>query len=215
MKKLTSATIIFCTFLFNSCEPVATFDKPQPEIVKSLTSFPERLQGKYLAADQASIVTISDKLITRHYDFDFKEHKDSIRSPYKIVDDTLVNLTYGTKEIVTFECDTVIQHANWKDTLFNISTENVLKKFKGYFFLNTRFSDHAWEVKKVSLKKGMLTFGSISDIDDLQKLKGITETNSDTISQPFTLPRRQFKKFVKQNGFSKQETFSRITENGK
>ena len=110
---------------------------------------------------------------------------------------------------------TVIQHANWTDTLFNISADNVLKKFKGYYFLNNRYKDSSWEVKKLSLKKGVLTVGSVSDNDDIQKLKEITETTADTTSTNFTLSRKQFKKFVKQDGFSKQETFILMTKNGR
>ena len=215
MKKFVAVTIVIFVLLLDSCEPAATFDKPQPDNAKPLTSFSERLQGKYLSADQASIVTITDKLLTRHYDFDVKEHKDSMGASYKLVGDTLIDVAGGTKEKVIVEGDTIIQHANWTDTLFNISADNVLKKFKGYYFLNNRYKDSSWEVKKLSLKKGVLTVGSVSDNDDIQKLKEITETTADTTSTNFTLSRKQFKRFVKQDGFSKQETFILMTKNGR
>lgn len=214
MKKLVAATAI-AGLTFYSCEPAATFDKPQPDNVNSLTSFPDRLQGNYFAADKASIVTISDKLVTRHYDFDYKEHKDSLGSYYKLVGDTLVNLTDGTKEKVLLKGDTVMQHVEWMDTLFNISPDNVLKKLKGYYFLNNHYDDNAWEVRKLSLKKGILTLASISDQDDIRKLKEISETTDDTASTHFTLTRRQFKKFVRRDGFDEQERFTRMTENGR
>jgi hypothetical protein len=212
MKKFVAA-IIIAAFLLNGCEPAATFDKPQPDKVKSLTSFPDRLQGSYFAVDQASVVTITDKLITRHYDFDYKEHKDSLGSSYKLVGDTLINVMDGTKERVLLKGDTVMQHVNWIDTLFNISPDNVLKKFKGYYFLNNYYNDNAWEVKMLSLKRGMLTLGCVSDQDDIRKLKEITETTNDTASTHFTLTRRQFKSFVRQDGFHEQESFTRMTEN--
>ena len=213
MTRFTILTIFIATLLLDSCEPAATFDKPQPDNVKSLVSFPERLQGKYLAADQVSTVTITDKLITRYYDFDFKEHKDGLGSSYKIVGDTLINLADSTKERIHLKGDTIIQHFEGTDTLFIISSNNVLKKFKGYYFLNNRYSDNAWEVKKLGLQKGSLVIGSISDKDDVQKLKEISETTADTTSTHFTLARRQFKKFVRQEGFAEQEAFTRMTEN--
>ena len=215
MKKFGAAILIITAHIFQGCEPAATFDKPQPDNVKSLTSFPQRLQGNYLSTDQASIVTITDNIITRHYDFDYKEHKDSIGSSYKIVGDTLVNLTDGTREKILIKGDTLIQHANWIDTLFSLSTDNILKHFKGYYFLNNRYNDNAWEVKELSLKKGVLTVGNIADKDDIQKLKGITETTDDTTSTHFTLTKRQFKTFIKQEGFGEQEVFNRMTENGR
>jgi hypothetical protein len=215
MKKLVAATMVIVALMLDSCEPAATFDKPQPDNVKSLTTFPERLQGKYLAADQASILTITDKLITRHYDFDLKEHKDSLGSSYKISGDTLINMKDGTKEKILLKGDTIIQHISGVDTLFNVSADNVLKKFKGYYFLNSHYDDKSWEVKKLALQKGSLTIGGISDKDDVQKLKEITETTADTTSTRFALTRRQFKKFVRQDGFAEQETYTRMTENGR
>jgi hypothetical protein len=215
MKKIATSVIVTLVVLLDGCEPAATFDKPQPENAKSLTSFSERLQGKYLSADQASIVTITDRLLVRQYDFDFKEHKDSMGKSYKLVGDTLIYLRDGTKEKVIVNGDTIIQRANWTDTLFKISADNVLKKFKGYYFLNNRYSDNSWEVKELSLKKGVLTVGSVSEKDDIQKLKEITETITDTTSTNFILSRRQFKIFMRQGGFGEQEMFIRITKNDK
>jgi hypothetical protein len=160
-------------------------------------------------------VIFTDKQLTRHYDFDIKEHKDSIGTSYKLIGDTLFNLKDSTKEKVSLKGDTVIHHENWTDTLFNISADNILKKSKGYYFLNIRYSENAWEVKKITLKKGLLTIGSISAKEDIQKLKETTETMADTTSTHFSLTRRQFKNFVKQQGFSDEESFTRITENGR
>ena len=212
MKKVIVASILITTFLLHSCEPTATFDKPQPDNIKPLASFPKRMQGKYLSSDQASIVTVTDKLLIRHFDFDVKVHKDSIGTSYKLIGDTLINITDSTKEIVSLRGDTVFQRTNWTDTLFNISRENILKKFKGYYFLNLQYQDNAWEVKKLSLENGLLKIGYISDKEDIQKLRELTETTTDTLSTHFGLTRRQFKKFVTEQGFSEEETFTRINE---
>ncbi|MCU7549006.1 hypothetical protein OCK74_07755 [Chitinophagaceae bacterium LB-8] len=214
MKKFVAASLFITAFLLLGCEPAATFDKPQPADVKSLTSFPRRLQGKYISANQASVITITDQLITRQYDFDVKEHKDNIGSSYKLVGDTVVDQTDGTKEKVVVTDDSIIFHANWTDTLFSVTTRNVIKKFKGYYFLNKYYGDNAWEVNKLSLQNGVLSVGSISDIDDIQKLKAITETTNDTMAKHFALSRRQFKKFVRRDGFSEEETFARVEEDG-
>jgi hypothetical protein len=215
MTQIVSFAIFISTVLFYSCEPAATFDKPQPADIKSLSAFPKRIQGKYLATDQASILTITDKLMTRYYDFDFKEHKDSLSSSYKLVGDTLINLTDNTKEKVILSGDTIIQHHNGTDTLFSISTDNILKKFKGYYFLNKLYKDNAWEVNKLSLEKGVLAVASISNKDDIQKLKVITETSADTTSTNFSPTRQQFQSFIRQDGFGEEETFKRMKENGR
>lgn len=109
--------------------------------------------------------------------------------------------------------DSVILHSNWVDTLFDISSGNVLKKFKGYYFLNKYHGDNAWEVNKLFLQEGVLSIGSISKEDDIQKLKALTETTNDTVNTQFALSKRQFKKFVNQEGFSEEETFTRMARN--
>jgi hypothetical protein len=212
MRKFVAAAIVLAAFILQSCEPAATFDKPQPDNVKALASFPERLHGRYLAADQASIVTITDNLITRHYEYDHKKLKDSLGAAYKIIGDSLLNVTEGTKEKILLQGDSIILHANWQDTLFMITDYTALKKFKGYYFLNIRYDDSVWEVKKLFLKKGVLTVSSISDKADIEKLKEITETAADTTTITFSLTKRQFKEFVRQDGFGEQETFTRMTE---
>ncbi len=212
MKLKIIFTICISTILLCSCEPTVTFDSPQPSEVKALTAFPKRLHGKYIAADHASTLTISDYLITRYYDFDFKEHKDSLGSSYKLIGDTLINLTDNSKEQVRLKGDTIFQRIQDLDTLFHISENNILKKLKGYYFLNINYGDDIWEVKKLALQKGNLIIASISDKDGIKKLKEISETTADTISSHFTLTRRQFKKFVKEDGFTEQEVFSRIAK---
>lgn len=202
--------ILVVSIIIQGCEPVATFDKPQPDGVSPLTSFPSHLQGKYLAADESSILIIENNRITRHYSFDNKQLKDSLGSSYKIEGDTMINVKDGIKEKIALVGDTIIQHINGIDTLFSLSDAHVAKKYKGYYFLNTRYDEHRWEVKELSLKKGVLTVGEISSKEDIQKLKEITETTADTSSEHFMPTKRQFKNFVKQNGFSAKEVFYRV-----
>jgi len=212
MKWFSVLSIIIASLSILGCEPAATFDKPQPDNVNSLSTFPKRLQGHYLDSNLISVLTITDKLITRHYDVDFKEHKDSLGLSYQLSGDTLINLTDGTREKISLKGDTVLEHETWTDTLFNISADNVVKKFKGYYFLNNRYKGSSWEVKELLLHKGMLTVGSISNKADIQKLKEITESTEDTISTHFSLTKNQFKHFIRQDGFLEQEKFVRMKE---
>lgn len=214
MKKFLFTGIIIATFI-GSCEPPATFEQPQPADTKSLSTIPERIRGDYLSADQASTLTISDNQIYRTYDFDYKVHKDSLPPAKKLIADTLVDTISGAKEIVLVKGDTVLQHVHETDTLFSLSTDNLLKQFKGYYFLNKRYGEKQWTVQKLSLKNGALTVGNISEKDDIDRLKAITETVSDTASKHFNLTRKQFKAFLQKNGFSDEETFTKIDRNTK
>jgi hypothetical protein len=89
--------------------------------------------------------------------------------------------------------------------------DNVVRKFKGNYFLNTRYNKTSWSVEKMNLSKGQLTISSISTKDDIENLKEMTETAQDTvINSNFTATKKEFKKFVKNDGFSDSEAFVRI-----
>ena len=135
MKRVISILILVVlvvSAIFESCEPAATFDTPQPENVKSIANFPKHLLGNYSDSNHASILTISENLIIRHFDFDYKEHKDSIGYSYKIIGDTLIDTIEGRKEKISIKGDSIIRHENWIDTIFNLSGDNMLRKYKGF-----------------------------------------------------------------------------------
>ncbi|MGV3658505.1 MAG: hypothetical protein ACO1NX_11135 [Chitinophagaceae bacterium] len=120
MKKLVVVISIFIVLLFDCCGPSATFDKPQPEDVKPLSFFPKRLHGNFLTNDTDAILTVSDKLITRIYDLDIREHKDSFGADTRIVGDTLEDLASGMKFKIEYDGDTAAIQYTYIDTLFSI-----------------------------------------------------------------------------------------------
>jgi len=211
MKKFASVALVCAVVLLCSCEPAATFDEPQPNGVNALESFPNRLQGRYVDSSHSSIVTITKNLLTRQYFFE-EEYKDSTGVGYKMVGDTLIEWANGTKEKVRLKGDALFFQRSLTDTIFQRAANCVLKKYKGYYFLNKLFSDNAWEVKKMWFEKGTLIIGSISNEDDLSKLKEIKEIPRDTVSTRFSLTRKEFKKFVNDNGFGEEEKFYRVKE---
>ena len=195
---------------FISCEDPITFNKPQPDNSPNLNCFPEKYEGNYLSDDKYSILTIDSNSIIKTYDYDEKEHKDSVDSSLVLKGDTLYSQNSEYKEKVVVKGDTLFQHVHFIDTLFTINDSSLLKYFKGYYFLNTKHGNDSWIVQKLSLQKGKLTIGHISDSTDLHKLQEIPSTESDTITIPFKLTKRQFKKFLRRDGFSKEEVFSKV-----
>ena len=106
--------------------------------------------------------------------------------------------------------DTIKLHVRQADTLFLLSDSNVLKKFKGYYFLNYRADKNTWWVQKLSLTKGVLTIGNITDSAAISHLKQLTESPQDTTSLPFSPTKKQFKRFLQSKGFSDQDVYQRI-----
>lgn len=198
-------------FLF-ACEPTVVFDKPQPADVAALGGFPKRIQGKYLSLTDSSFLQITASSLIRTYDFYIKIHVTQLDTNQQIIGDTLFDLKTNKGELIQIEGDSIVTHVKEMDTLFTIDELNILKKFKGYYFVNIYLPPDTWQVKKLELAKGKLILSSISPKEDLTQLKAITETSQDTTSHLFSLTRKQFKKFVRNEGFRDSEEFMRIKD---
>ncbi len=211
VKQIKILSIIIILTGLVACEPPVTFTEPQPVSTDNLSEFPRRLKGVYLSLSDSSTLSISDNLIQRTYDFDYKVHPNQLDSTARLSGDTLINLETKEKVLIKRDRDSLIIHFHNVDTLFLMDYDNVVRKFKGNYFLNTRYNKTSWSVEKMNLSKGQLTISSISTKDDIENLKEMTETAQDTvINSNFTATKKEFKKFVKNDGFSDSEAFVRI-----
>jgi hypothetical protein len=206
------AAIIFLTSLV-ACEPPITFTEPQPADTKNISNFPKRIKGVYLSLSDSSTLAIQDQLIQRTYDFNYKIHPNQLDSTSKLSDDTLINLITKEREIIKRSGDSLFIHIHHVDTLFIMNYDNVVRKFKSFYFLNMRYNETSWLVQKIQVSKSQLVISSISTPEDLENLMEITATTHDTIGNPtFTTTKRQFKKFVRNDGFRKDEIFVKLKE---
>ena len=205
--RIISAIIILTSLI--ACDgPLATFSDPQPIEIDNLTKIPKRLQGQYLNLTDNSKLIIDDQQIQRIYDFDIKGHRNQLDSNTRIFGDTLIDLETKKKSLVKFDGDSVIIHQHQIDTLFHFDNDNVIRKFKGYYFVSTRYDKENWEVQKLQLSKGQLVMSSISTKLDIDNLKAITETTQDTISPyKFQMTKKQFNEFIENDGFRDSKTF--------
>jgi hypothetical protein len=202
--------LIIITSLF-ACDPPVTFNEPQPVDTDNLSKFPKRLRGKYLSLSDSSYLEINEKLMQRIYDFDQTMHTNQLDSNSQLLGDTLINLQSNSRELIKRNGDSIIIHVHYIDTLFKINYDNVVRKFKGYYFLNKRYDKESWEVQKMKLSKGKLMISSISDKNDIENLKTVTESTQDTVAPyKFTATKKQFKEFVRNSGFSDSESFIRL-----
>ena len=202
--------IFFLCSLLTACSEAILFEEPQPAGAEILIKFPEKIQGEYQSLSNRSVLHISDSLITRVYDFNIKEHINNLDPNYRLKGDTLLDLDIGEKIIVKIIDDTIYHGFYSLDTLFYISENNVLKKYKSHYFLSTTSDNISWSVKKLSANKGKLFISTISGKEDIALLKEITETQADTTAVKFKPTQKQFKKFIKENGFNETEEFIRI-----
>jgi len=210
VKNLRNTYLFILFIFFTACEPQVTFDEPQPDDTDNLKKFPSKLQGEYESLKDNSILLISDQTILRTINFDFKAHIDSLDNNLKISGDTVFDIESDEKTLIIRTGDTISFNFRYVDTLFQINHDNVVRKLKGFYFINHKYDQDRWEVKKIQLAKGQLTISSISSEAEIENLQMITESPQDTVS-PYhiTTTKKQFKKFVRNEGFQNTETFVR------
>lgn len=206
--------ILICCFNFLAgCGQMTTTDKPIPAETKQLQSFPLDIQGDYLNSDDNSILTITNNSVTKTYYFDHKFLKDSIGPNNFVKGDTMYNKYSDDKEKINLSGDTIIQHIKKVIPLFKISKDNVLKKHKGYYFLNNRFADYDWIVTIISVIKGVMTVQGIQDIK-IDQLNDLTNENTDTTSFDINTVRKQLNNVLIENGIGRSK-YLRLTKNGR
>ncbi len=213
MKMQIYFTILFIALFLFACQPPVTFDKPQPADIKALGGFPSRLHGKYLSTADSTVVMMTPGYLIRFYEYDQKIHLSQLDCTQQLIGDTLFDVKTNTGIPVHIEGDSLVQHITGADTLFHIDALNILKKYKGYYFINT-FNPFtkagSWEVKKLELSRGTLTISGVNTLEDINQLKALTENTQDTTLYLFSPTKREFKKFVRNEGFRDSEVLRRI-----
>jgi|GEM_PF-6168841 len=188
MKKYIVATLAVLVFSV-SCSESLTFKNPQPEGAESLSSFPTRIRGNFFNNDGESSLTITENAMVCIYDFDMKCHKDSLPDGYILRGDTLITLAEfedpANNQKVKFESGNyIIFHQHVVDTVFKISGSAVLKAQKGYYFLNekvqTDTNKFEWDVRVISLSKGVVNVSYINARNEIDALKPIVESPADS-----------------------------------
>lgn len=210
MKRLEIIIVIIILVTFSSCEPPVTFTETQPSNTRALSKFPKRILGNYKNLSDSSLLTINEKNIIRTHDFNFKQSLNDIDSTIVISGDSAIDTKTNERIFVKIVGDSIIAYIHTVDTIFSIDKQGVLKKFKGYYFINTPYDMNAWQVKKIQLSKGILMLSSIEQAYEIQQLQQITESVSDTISYNFKITKRQFKTYIKNDGFINTEFYAKM-----
>ncbi|MBL0740402.1 hypothetical protein [Chryseolinea lacunae] len=203
---------LYLILLF-SCEGIVRFEEPQPEGVKAEVSVPKKLTGTYQLFDspKSELIITRERVIQKitvdtTFRFSSLDSADRIQILEDAARDSLKNdPTFFTKIVG----DTVYGHFGFVDTLLSIPDGDVLKKFKGYYLLNSCRGENSWYVTKLGVVKAGLVLGNISTGQDLKSLQALTNAPSDTI-YTFRPTRRQFKKFINEHGDRLQTLYVKV-----
>lgn len=210
---MKSKTVFFLLTLFSSlvsCDPPVTFSDPQPQGSGNETAIPKKLQGYYVSREDSSDLVIHDHAICRVYEGDLRLDIRQSDSSFTWDADSLLDVNTGLHYAAVKRGDSIFAHIAMSDTLFAIGESGVLRKFRGHYFLNRKHDDGGWEVSDMTLRRGILTIGRVREESEVQLLKEISSSSLDTVSPfRFSPTRREFKRFLNEDGFRDREEFVR------
>lgn len=198
------------------------FETSQPDGTKESKSFSRKTKGEYISCSNPDDkLIVSDNLILNSRTFKFKSHRNDLEFDSTIivdrdVDEELSQLFIREGYDIEIIGDTINASQINIDTVFQISDNQVLKKFKGSYFLNFKEDESFWNVSRLNLTKDTLLIGQISPSDTLlrfdfvDKHEEFNESDSTTTTEYSINPsKKEFKKLVKPNSFDKCKCYYR------
>jgi hypothetical protein len=218
MNKLTLLILLVLTFL--ACEDRVKFEEPQPPDKNDLNQIPRKLRGTYFSTSDSTFLTITESQIIEWVDIVTKSLIDSLELDSTLIDEKTsdsIRIIDG-KYNLSFKfisSDSVIVYYSYRDTIFEISNEHLLRRFKGYYFLNYKRTDNDWSVRSLTLDKNERTFSRVRIPEDITELKEITEVEeikSDSgkvVGYKLNPTRRELKQLMK-HSFSEGKTYTRM-----
>jgi hypothetical protein len=213
--------ILVSLLLLSSClENSPDFLEAQPTDSKNLKKFPRKLHGNF-KVDDDEVLTISKFMIlqTGLENIEISLMEIDTNEALFIKNDTLFDSEEGDKIPIKILHDTAFGIYDWIDTAFHISDKNILRKFKGQFFLNEKQDDNLWKVVKLRLIKsdGSIEFATIHAKNEAEEVKNITplidiEAKNDTINHYKLKPTKKELRLLIQstNTFTDKEVYKRI-----
>jgi hypothetical protein len=201
--------IFLATLVLVSCGDSVRFEEPQPAGQSNETKIHKRFMGKYLSLDDSAKLTITNKLIIKYSVSHITGKLDSVDMKGIRGDTTYSGTEDKSNFDVVVKGDSTFLRWSYYDTLFDITRGDILRKYKGHYFINEQVSANSWRVTTLAKIDNGLTLGTISTKEDINNLRTLTETKSDTLFS-FRPTKKEMKKFLKGKGFSDRDTFIKI-----
>ncbi len=199
--------VLLFSVMISACDPPATFTEPQPTEINKLTKIPKKLTGDYIRYNDSLEFYVTERTIIQHYEISVIKNKTEIDSNEIIKGDSIINTLTNERHYIRHIADSIEIRDSYVDTLFDISRGDVIKKYKGLYFISHQIGEGAWEVNSLELSKGILSIGYVRTLTDIERLKQITN-NTDTVAPyNFKLTKKQFKEYIKKESFEDKDLY--------
>lgn len=204
---------------FSSCDSPATFVTPQPELDKNESHFNWRYRGSYMSNNDSSLLIIDKHHIRQEWSIILESTKSEIdsASDWHIKDGALYIKDNPEPFVMSMNGDSVRVMLDWVDTLFSISPSNVLRKWRGYYFLNFMHGPQSWGVEVLKLDRhGALNLLEMRNNSEIEKIEPITDVekelgqDGEVVNVRLRPSKRQLKDLIQNGGFVRGRSFQKI-----
>jgi hypothetical protein len=211
--------LVLSFLILAGCSPTVVFNSPQPADKKDLGKFPSRHLGKYEEIEDSSLFVLEKYLIREQYQEDMNVPRIEIDTGKEfILKDNIIYIPETGEEVqITIRNDSIFGTYTTYDTVFRISGENILRKFRGYYFLNIRNGEEEWIVYKLKFrKKSNTSLCGISEEDEIGRLKEVTtvieeKNDKDKVIKYIIKPEMgDFKQIIKEGYFKDCTEYKKV-----
>jgi uncharacterized lipoprotein NlpE involved in copper resistance len=221
--QVLGAVLVLCLF---GCNNQTEQNGALPANGTTLKKFPDRIVGTYGTSDNQTFLTISEDEVFLTNDFDMKLSKNGELPPgFSIEGDTLIKEYMdgkpAEKQKITYINDSeFMTHEHYLDVVFKLTDSTVLKAKNGNYFLNEQMAlsktQTTWDVRRMTLSKGILVVSYIEDPKDIDKVPSVTESPTDTmVTFTFGSHSKVLDEVAADNKAIKNDTFYRISGSSK
>lgn len=200
------ALLLALSFFASGCVAFVAFEEPQPFFKKSEVRFDKKFQGAYFNPLDSGLLTINDStiLISHFWTVSFPINKIHPIIEVNLAKDHLP-IQFGP----TLQTTEGHVYQSWieTDTVFALSDQHILRRFKKDYFLNYKELDDYWYLELMSLDKDnklVITAMFIEDLVALENeipLKKIRDSNGDVIKVVLQPNKKQFKKMIRREDY--------------
>ncbi len=195
--------------MFSCKKPLVQFEEAQPTESRELDQIPKKLIGTYYNSEVNTELEITKYHFVKKIILTDTVNISELGKGEILMGDSIFDKKTNFKFKVNIINDSLFSNYQYLDTIFNLKQKDILKRFKGYYFLNKFDQEtNSWEVLKLNLFRGILNLNGITTENEINLLNEITEAEADD-NRPFRikLTKKEFREFVKKNGFSDGEMY--------
>jgi len=209
---------LFILTLFG-CEYPMQFEEPQPLNVGNVSTFNSSYQGLYLNMDERCFLSITENAIIKesYIIYAIPKIDEDSSAFFEFREDTLFN-AYDNTEWLPAKLlnDTIYASWNDTDTVFSISDHNVLRYYKGRYFLNYMEKENDWKLivlHKIRKNLSLYSFTLPDSLESLEKIMPLEKVldNKGKVRKIILKPdKKQLKALLKSGNIKASETYDKV-----